>query len=156
MIIMVGLKKNRRGYYFTFDAVVGIIILAVGIILIAGYYYYIPDKTKTDDVSSEIISILSTVKINDVCYIATCDCGDYVKLESLCDDGDIENSEITLIEYIGELYSKPGGSRQDIEDLIDEVVINNGVLPRNYDIKIMLNDPAEGVEHVEQLYPLVP
>lgn len=151
------LSKNRmgkKGYFFTFDAIMGIIILIIASFIIYGMYFYSPDKVTTDDLARQVTGLLSSVKVSDLCSnLNSCECS-YGTLTDLCNSGDIGNPDVSMMEFFGELYSKPADLRPQIASLIYEILIDNQIIPGNYGMKIMLTDVSTGEVH--QLYPLEP
>lgn len=138
----------KKGYMYTLDAAVAVIILVLGLILIASIYVYTPDKARTDDLNSDITGLLSTVRVSDLC--SGCSCS-YANLQTLCNSGKIKNRHATLLELMGQLYHDK--ERVAIETIVNDLLRNNGVVPGNYGLQIVLFDPAKN--QPEQLYPLV-
>jgi hypothetical protein len=141
----------RKGYVFSLDAVIAVIILVIGFLLISGIYIYTPDKERTDMLNTHITGMLADVKVGELCAdISTCSCT-YPSIAELCADGRIWNSETTLLELFGQLYHD--SERITIERVINETIINNGVIPGNFGLQILLMDPAKSGP--QQLYPVV-
>lgn len=142
--------KNRRAYFYTIDVVIGIIVLALGLFLIAGIYFYAPQKGKTESIATDITGILSNVRIEDLCTQTTAPCScSYVSLNASCQY--LANEKLSLLELIGLLYHK--NRRSLAEGIINETIVFNNVLPANHDMIIVLQDP-EKIEP-QQLYPLI-
>jgi len=143
---------TKRGYIYTVDAVFGMLVLVIGPIMIAGMYYQSPEKDRTQAIAYDITGILSNVKVKDICSdVPACTCR-YSSITTVCtDDHLITNPEMSLMELCGLLYNK---SRRDrIELIINETIIDQEILPLNYRMQIILEDP--GIQKTEQLFPMI-
>jgi hypothetical protein len=141
----------RKGYVFSLDAVIAVIILVIGILLISAIYVYTPDKERTDMLNTDITGMLANVKVGELCAdLSTCSCS-YPSIAELCANGRIWNSETTLLELFGQLYHE--NDRVMIERTINETLIDNGIIPGNFGLQILLMDPARS--EPQQIYPLV-
>jgi len=145
-------KSSRKGYFYTIDAVIGILILIIGLFIIAGFYFYSPEKDRTEGLANDLTGILANTQIKDVCDLSTCTCS-YTTLTDLCNEGLITNPDMTMLELMGYLYSL-GYKRSEIEGLINETIIENQVLPISYDMQIVIENPNNDAEDA-QLYPLI-
>ena len=146
------MHRLRRGYFYTLDVALALIILIVGIIMIAAIYFYSPEKEKAEALSSDVSGLLASTKLTDVCQdIDSCTCS-YATLTALCSSGMTRNNQVTLLELMGQLYHD--NQRQAIEDLVNETLIQPRIVPGNFQLEIVLYDPLLP-EHIEQLYPLV-
>ncbi len=148
-----GKKRFKRGYFYTLDVVFAIIILVIGLLLVAGSYFYAPQKVKSEALANDITGVLGSTHIYDVCNdIDSCDCS-YQSIRDLCNENpsQIKNPDITLLEFMGQLYHD--NQREAIQDIVNETIVKSYVLPPNYDMQVVLFDPKTG--DLEQLYPLV-
>lgn len=144
---------KKKGYMFTLDAVIGVIILVIGIFLIAGFYFYSPDKEKTQSIANDITGVMANIKVNEICSdINVCSTCRYASIENVCVNNLLTDPEMTLLELYGYLYSQ--NRRSMIEAIINETIIENNILPYNYDMQIILQEPTNPDE-IKQLYPLV-
>jgi len=142
----------KKGYFYTLDAVIAIIILIMGLIIIAGFYLYAPEKERTGSLSDDVTSILNQVKVEDVCTSigSSCSCSySSIATSDVCRW--LRKPDISLMELLGLLYHKK--QREDIDNIIEDLLITPGIVPENYEIVIHLLEPASG--NIEQLYPLV-
>jgi hypothetical protein len=137
--------RGKKGYIYTLDVAVAAIILVVGLVVIIGMYFYVPDKPRTENLATDISGILSNTRVKDLC--TACDCGDYDNVEAACPYA--TNDGMSLMELIGLLYSK--GDYQKINDLIEEVIVNTDVLPETHGMQVVLKEEASGA--TRQLYP---
>lgn len=90
--------NKKRGYFFTLDAMLSIGVLVIGIFLILTYTSKIPSKTQTSLLSEDILDFLSKTKIKDLN-------SKYAGIGGeLWNNGEITNSDNTLLQQIGEFY----------------------------------------------------
>jgi hypothetical protein len=90
--------KRKKGYFFVLDAIMAIMVLTIGVILIFSFNKYAPLKQQAFFISSDIPSMLANTKIKDLN-------NEYCGVNSkLTNDGNITNTENTLLEQIGEFY----------------------------------------------------
>ena len=147
------MKKNNKGYFYTLDASVGVLLLIVSLVIVLGFYYYAPDRELTDAISHDTIGLLASTMMSDVCddiTLGACDCK-YDSLQNGCNDMRIKNTQVSLLSLMGQLYHL--GERELIGEIVDEILIDSGVHPPQYGLKLLLTDPATGKE--AQLYPVV-
>jgi hypothetical protein len=142
---------KKKGYIFTVDVLVAVLIIVIGLIVLLGLFHYAPEKARTEELSNDIISLLSYVKVGDVCTIQTgsCSCA-YLSLTDVC--ADVQDDSISLLELFGQLYYM--NEREKIDPIVDELFIQSGILPQNFGLEIMLYNP-EDPSNMQQLYPKV-
>jgi len=141
----------KKGYFYTLDALIGVIILFIGLFFAAGYYFYSPESTRTEAITNDITGLLSDAKIGQLCDLyPDCDCGSYNNLENACSELKLSDDDMTLMELFGLLYHM--NRRSYIEGIIQETIVDTNILPQTHDIQLVLNDPGHGNQ---QLYPLV-
>jgi hypothetical protein len=144
---------NKKGYFYTLDASIGVLLLIVSLVIILGFFYFAPERELTDAISHETIAILANTHMSDVCSNLNrgeCSCS-YPTLEAACDNGTIRNTDVSLLSLLGQLYSLE--ERELIGFIIHEVLIDSGVHPPQYGLRIMLTEP--GSNEQAQLYPVV-
>ena len=145
------MKINKKGYFYTLDASIGVLLLIVSLVIILGYYYFAPDREQTDAISHETISVLASTKVIDYCITivpGSCSCT-YTSLTNACNAA--KNTDVSMLSLIAQLYYLE--ERDHIENVIDEIFIQTGVHPNQYGLKILLTDPVTRKEI--QLYPVV-
>jgi len=142
--------KKKRGYFYTLDAIIAVIILVIGIMIITGFYFYAPDKEKSDAITTDVTSILSDVYISDICEEtgSTCTCHYYPSLENP-DVCRFLDPNYNLMDVMGLLYFK--NRRNDINNTLTEIFVASGIKPANYDMQILLTDGPD----THQLFPLI-
>jgi len=145
-------KRCKKGYFYTLDAVIGTAVLMIGLIIIAGLYFQVPEKEKTDALATDITGILSNVQIKDICPdVSTCSCR-YNAIIQACTSNLITDPELSLMDALGLLYHKNEFTM--IEMIINETIIDQEIIPPSHDMALLLQDPA-APEHVQQIFPLV-
>lgn len=140
----------RRGYMFTLDMLVAIIILIIGFFLMLGWFTYAPDKERTSALTDDVIGILSHVRLDEICdFESGCSCP-YQSLDSLCAQIG-QDPSLSILEFIGRLYHE--GKMDHIESVIADL-IDDPVLPSNFGLQLRLIDPSSPENEV-QIYPKV-
>lgn len=141
----------KKGYFYTLDAVIGIIILLIGLFVIAGYYFQTPDKERTESIADDITNLFVQIKVGDICTdISDCDCS-YTSMEAACNENLIDNPDMTLMELFGLLYSQ--NRKSNIEAIINDTIIHSAVLPEHFGMQVIIDDHKTGGN--AQLFPLV-
>ncbi len=96
--------KNKRGYFFTLDAMFALIILLAVIILIPfSYISSVPVQSKTSFLQEDMLKVLSTLKTTDINNSDI----DEITREAL---GDVGKSELlddkdTLVDTMGKIWA---------------------------------------------------
>ena len=120
---------SKKGYFFSLDAIISMIVLVSGIILIVYSNFYIPFQEIGIDLSHTFMDVMSKTKIyelNDDLYPI---------LKDLKQNRSISHIEYTIIEQIAEFYvdDKSGLASQFVEN------ITKGMISRNYDFQVIVN-----------------
>jgi len=103
------------------DAFIALIILSIGFIVITSNYSYSPAQTSTQQIANDILNVLQSAKIRDICN-PECSgtiLNDYSSL--------IKNKDNTLLELIGELKT---GYPSKIDELLQKSI--NPIMNDNY------------------------
>lgn len=91
---------KKRGYFFALDAALGIFVLAIGAFLIASLYINLPEPSQVGLLSDDFLNFLSNTQIKDLN-------NPYGGIGGqLWKDGSITNKDNSLLQQIGEFYSK--------------------------------------------------
>jgi hypothetical protein len=85
-------KTNKRAIFFSTDALIGLIIIFIGIIII---YPTLTENKKNDLTNKDFIYVYSSLKVGEV---------DDLYIQNLIVSKQILDSNKTIIEMIGELY----------------------------------------------------
>jgi len=145
---------NKKAYMFTVDATIAAILLIIGIMIIAGFYFYAPDKDRTTELSDDITNILMNVRLYEICPDADdCSSCSYPTIEDLCSETptQIKNREMSLMEFFGQLYHDM--RRDQVHLIVKEIFIDSNIIPYNYDMQVLLEDPINDPGVIQQIYP---
>ena len=140
----------KRGYIYTLDVTIAIFIVIIGIIAFVGFYSFDPDTEATQRFTTELLTTLDTIQLESVCVstsIGACDCT-YQTVEDICSEGNIRMDQ-TILSGLGELYYR--GEREAIERIVNEVLVEQDLIPPQYGFRLFLEDDGE----THQKYPLV-
>jgi hypothetical protein len=117
---------NKKAYFFLIDSIIAVMILFVGFILISGIK---PSRTTiihNKHLSVDIMNLLADTKIKQVCrYSGGWNCDVSQDFEDPLNNGEIQNLNNTLLESIGELYSK--NKFGTITPLINSLITKNNL-----------------------------
>ena len=138
----------KRGYIYTLDVAIAILIIIIGIISFVSIYSFDPDTEATQRFTTELLVTLDTITLESLCTDhQSCDCSS-TAVSDMCSEGKLRMDQ-SILSGFGELYYR--GEREAIQDIVDQVIVSEGLVPPQYGFKLHLEDA--GVEH--QLYPLV-
>lgn len=93
---------NRKAYFFLMDAIFAMVILMIGFMIITSTKPNNADEIPLDQVSENIVDVLSAVKIDELCN-DDCECSEQI-IETFCPT--IKNKEQTILDYLGEVYDE--------------------------------------------------
>jgi len=57
--------KNKKGFFFVFDVILGFTILIIGVVFFLSYYYRVPVSTQPQYYSQDILDFLTSTKLNE-------------------------------------------------------------------------------------------
>ena len=90
---------KKRGYFFILDAVIGLFILIIGVLLITSYHVSVPSQTQVNFLSDDLIRLFSNKKIKDIN-------NPYVGIGGeLWKNGNITDPDNSLLQQMGEFYA---------------------------------------------------
>jgi hypothetical protein len=147
---------RNKGYFYTLDVVVGLIIIVLGMVLLADLYFFTPQKEKTEAISTDVIGVLSAVTISDVCpgiQSYGCSSCNYNSIAQLCTQGQLKNPRISILDLFGQLYYD--NRRGYIDNIVQEMIIDTSVVPLNFNLEIILYDQSDPT-NLQQIYPAIP
>lgn len=110
-----------KGYYFTFDALVGITLMLVFLTILPVLHVGNLDKEHLNAYSEDILKIFSSVKVNEID-------NDYISY--LIGSGKIKNANLTILEILGEFWAN--GDDYTAEQLV--LNLTSGLVPQNYNL----------------------
>ncbi len=112
-----GLKK---GYYFSVDAILGLSIVLVGILIMGSFYSNQQETTHLTYVADDLIEVLSTVQISDV---------NNTYVQELIATGHITNTNSSLLEQITKLWVEGKHTRaSEMARNITEQIIPDNIM----------------------------
>jgi hypothetical protein len=131
-----------RGYIYTIDAAVAILIIIVALIPLFATQFYAPQSTDANALTNDIIQLLTETRMSDVCD-STCGCVN-VELQRLCVLPNF-NREAPLSAAFGEAFFR--GHDDDVEDAIEAILRESGAVPESHGIQVILTDET-GTEYL--------
>lgn len=60
------MMRNKKGFYFIIDVVIGFTIIVIGLVFLLSYYYRIPLSTQPSFFTDDYVNILTTTSYGDV------------------------------------------------------------------------------------------
>src|SRR3989344_5425040 len=126
---------KKRGLFFEADAAIALFVLVIGAFLIASYYFSATPVTQAEFLSDDLLNMFSTTKIKDLN-------NPYAGLGGeLWQNGEITNSENTILQQIGEFYAR--GKINMSSKFIENISVI--VIPPQYEFEVWLGS--------QNLYP---
>ncbi len=96
-------EKMKKGYIFLMDAIFAVILLVIGLIIVSSNTREESTETSLAITMDNSISLLASLKVSDICNGCSCS---IKKIEDLCTNNNIRNTDQSLLDYVGELYSR--------------------------------------------------
>ncbi len=144
----------KKGMVFSIDALIAIMIVFGSLYLLLARWHESPKIEKAQSISTEVSTLLFDVKIKDICHGEImnphCHC-EYDSITALYCTGSILNKDMTILEFIGELYDRK--QFDDINDIINETVAKSKLVPENYDFRFTVDEYINGTRRTVQIYP---
>lgn len=120
------MAHKKRGYFFVLDAALGIFVLAIGAFMIASLYISFPEPSQVSLLSDDFLNFLSNTQIKELN-------NPYGGIGGqLWKNGSITNKDNSLLQQIGEFYSK--GQYDLAEKFIQNVSANTVPSQFNYEL----------------------
>lgn len=126
---------KKRGYFFILDAVLGLLILVIGVFLITSSYANVPQPSQVKILSNDLLNFLSSTKIKDLNNPYAGIGGELWK------QGIITDGENSLLQQIGVFYAKK--NLEAAEKFIE--AISKDIVPSQFKYEVWMNN--------EILYP---
>ena len=93
------MSLKKRGYFFMIDAMLGTLVIVIGVLLITSSYVNVPAPTQVGLLSDDLMNFLSGTKIRDLN-------NEYSGIGGeLWREGLITDKDNTLLQQIGEFYA---------------------------------------------------
>jgi hypothetical protein len=90
--------KQKKGYFFIIDAIIGLFVIAIGVVLIFSIFMYEPSQEQTSLFSFDMMNFLASNKISDINDPYAGPGG------ILYRNGNITDIDSTLLEQMAEFY----------------------------------------------------
>jgi len=129
---------KKRGYFFILDAVLGLSILVIGVILITSSYVNVPQPAQVGLLSDDLLDFLSNTKVKELN-------NPYAGIGGqLWNQGVIKDADNSLLQQIAEFYAT--NKIDTAEKFIQNVSI--GVVPQQFRYELWVDGTI--------LYPKTP
>ena len=135
---------KKRGYFFVLDAVMGLMVLVIGVFLITSSYIDVPQPVQVELLSDDLLNFLSNTKIKDLNNPYAGIGGELWK------QGEITEVENSLLQQIGEFYAtnKPDTAEKFIQNVSKEII------PSQFRYEVWMNGAilypkTPSAEHIE-------
>ena len=120
----------KKGYVFTLDAAIAILILLIGFAII--YYQFSGENRTTyftDRLSEDVIGVLAHTKVSDLCVTGSgCGCPNYPNLTKLVCEPALRTADPTLLEMFTEVIETGTHPGRDVENTIHELFVSSKVI----------------------------
>lgn len=117
---------DKRGFFFTLDAVMALMIVGIGLFLVLSAYFFVPSVSRTEVISQDALTFLSTTTIENLN-------DPYAGIGgTLWDEGRITQPENTLLQQIGEFKAR--GDEATASLFITALLEN--IVPENYGLQV--------------------
>ena len=149
----------KRGFFFSFDSLIAIVLVSIAIYLFFIKWEPDLDTEKADALSKETIDMLQSVRIRDICHGGTP--GEFVAVNCSCIydtvtyyycRGEIYNYDLTLLELVGEFYSRR--MYNETNQILNETIKKSNIIPENYGYCITVDDFETGTRNTSIIHPL--
>ncbi len=118
---------HKRGYFFTLDAFVAVIILVIGIFLLLSLQSSKPYDTQALYISQDIMASISKTKVTEM---------NQPYINALRLNGTIRNYDNTIIEQAGEFYA--ANDRAAAREFAKAATLS--IVPPQYGYRISINN----------------
>jgi len=129
----------KKGYFFTLDALFGIILIGMALVLTSKYYISEIEQPQLNYYSYDLINSLSNIKITEV---------DDPYVAYLISQGEIINYNNSIIEQIGEFYVL---NKTGLATNLSHIVFEN-LIPDKYGFEIVIE--SDTIYYNDSISPL--
>ena len=126
------MRHKKRGYFFILDAMLGTLVIVIGVFLITSSHINAPAPTQVGLLSDDLMNFFSNTKIK---YLNN----PYAGIGGeLWNQGAITDSENTLLQQIGEFYATQN------PDIADKFIqnVSAGVVPQQFRYEVWIDGVA--------------
>jgi hypothetical protein len=134
----------KKGYIFTLDAIIAILILIIGLALL--FYQFSRQNQQvyfTEHLSDDVIAVLEDTKISDLCINPaqnSCSCPNYPKLSVLvCDNSPrLNDRNASILSMFAEVIETGTHTTDEVSAIIHEIFVTKKVIDtRRFGLSIM-------------------
>jgi hypothetical protein len=126
-------KFDKKGIMFTLDVTIAIIILIIGLVII--FYNFKPSSRTiyvTEQLSEDIIGVLSYTNIHDLCVNAGamtgCNCPNYHNLTIIACDPNLRSIDGSMLSVLSEVIERGLVDGSVVKDVIREIFVTKNVI----------------------------
>ncbi|MFC1730260.1 hypothetical protein ACFL6I_07965 [candidate division KSB1 bacterium] len=130
---------KKRGYFFTLDVSIAMIIVVVGFLLIWSFYITETKKEQPYFYAQDVIDVLSSTQIAGVA-------GTNNYIQQLVMDGNITHFDNTILEEIALLYMRESvlscmwaGCKPHLAENLTRSVVGE-IVPNQYSLEVIINN----------------
>lgn len=132
---MQNMKINKKGYMFILDVAIAITIIIIASVILF-YNYRSSNKIiyYTDQLSEDVIGVLSHTQIKDLCLKPGspadegCDCPNYKNLTQIICNKLLKDFDANLLSMMSELIETSSVDGRILKDLIRDIFVNKKVI----------------------------
>jgi hypothetical protein len=126
-------KLNKKGIIFTLDVTIAIIILIIGLVII---FYSFKSSSRTvyftEQLSEDIIGVLSYTNIQDLCTnvgkATGCRCPNYLTLQIIACNKNLMSRDGSLLSVLSEVIERGLVDGDVVKGLIHEIFVTKNVI----------------------------
>jgi hypothetical protein len=127
-------KGMKKGYIFTLDAIIAILILAIGLAIL--FYQFSRQNQAvyfTEQLSNDVVGVLEDTKLGDLCVNpaqAACGCPNYPRLAVLvCDDSPrLNDRNASILSMFAEVIETGTHTTEEVRETINEIFVTKNVI----------------------------
>jgi hypothetical protein len=123
---------NKKSYMFMLDAAIAIVMLIVGMaILFYSFYQENRPVYFADQLSDDIVGVLSNTKVDDLCMNLDepgCICPKYSNLSLMVCSGTLKNVDTDVLSMLSEVIENGLFASTTVEKMIHEMFVDNYVI----------------------------
>jgi hypothetical protein len=109
-------KMSRKGMYFTVDAIIGVSIIFVSLMLITSFHIVEKENKESSIISSDVVRVFTMTKVGEV---------DNAYVLQLIANGTIKKPESTIFEQLGDFWAS-GQCREPLRGSSPAAVRHDG------------------------------
>ncbi|MFH1439824.1 MAG: hypothetical protein ABIG89_04615, partial [Candidatus Woesearchaeota archaeon] len=125
------LRMHKKAYFFTLDAFIATSIIVIGISLILFARTNKPYEMQTAFLSQDVIDTASSIKIYEL--------SDNEYVNNLTADGNITNTQNTVLEQVGEFCYR--GMNSTAGNFTEKVFLR--IIPPEYNFQLLIKDGSD-------------